>query len=341
MALPFEDLGSFKTALKQIFSEADWTADDAAALSDLVAPHLDEGWWEHDLGDGLVLTHGIDDGRYLLFVTGAATDADPGLFDRVFEGPVKPEPTPHPRKVKFAIGGTPAPGVWYQRHDPEAPTDQRVATLFREPDVSDVMVAGDFVTIGLDRGSSWEDRLDDLLAVVAELFATEATAQAPARTRDELLAEGRSTGPGGTDDVAPVDVTDLHLLDPSLPHARQRLTTALDDPDARIRRIAVAVLAESESADERHGAITRGYADPSRIVRRTAIDTAADLEDPAFRPILETALEDNDAWIRWKAVRTLGEIDPEPSRDHITKLADDPDFQVRFEVAKVLRSEEA
>ncbi len=44
-----------------------------------------------------------------LWAGGAGTVA-PSIFDRVFDGPVVPEATPHPRKVKFTTGGTAAPG---------------------------------------------------------------------------------------------------------------------------------------------------------------------------------------------------------------------------------------
>ena len=45
MQLPFESLGPFKTLLKQFFSKAAWTTNDADALSALVTPHVASGWW--------------------------------------------------------------------------------------------------------------------------------------------------------------------------------------------------------------------------------------------------------------------------------------------------------
>ena len=147
MGLPFEALVPFKTALKRFFSTEAWTGGDADALSELIVPYLPAGWWEHDLGGGISLAYGIRDGRFDLWVSGASTPAV-SIFDRVFDGPVIPEATPHPRKVKFATGGTPAPGVWYRRSDPQ-PDDARVQRLFAEPYVTDVMVAGDFVTVGI------------------------------------------------------------------------------------------------------------------------------------------------------------------------------------------------
>lgn len=328
MALPFEALVPFKTAMKTFFSTEPWTGVDADALSGLVAPHLSEGWWEHDLGGGITLAYGIREGRFELWATGASTPAL-SVFDRVFDGPVAPEATPHPRKVKFTTGGVPAPGVWYLRSD-GTPDDPRVERLFAEPYVTDVMVAGDFVTVGIGAREPWEQRLEPLLALVTELFADVGGVQSePIRTRTELLAEAQERRGRRPEE--------LHLLDPDDPESRRRLIEALDDRDVRVRRVAVAVLLESGEADVRRDAATRGAADASRVVRRTAIDAAADTEEEHFRGLFETGLGDEDPWIRWKAVRSLGELGVEPSRGRIEALTDDPDFQVRFEVAKVLR----
>ena len=236
VSLPYETLGPFKNLLKQFFSPLPWSAADADQLSGLVTPHVTAGWWEHDLGGGITLAHGIRDARYELWVGGIST-ATGSIFDRAFDGPVVPEATPHPRKVKFTIGGIPAPGVWYRRSDEDPITDGRVKRLFAEPDVTDVMVAGDFVTVGIAGTSSWELRLEPLLALVTELYWDEgAEATAPDRTREELLDEAGHL---------PLDARpeELHLLDPDDEAERARLTAALRASDARVRRVAVAVLA--------------------------------------------------------------------------------------------------
>jgi hypothetical protein len=330
LSLPFEALVSFKALVRQFFSTQAWTEQDAQALSDVVVRHIGEGWWDHDLGRGMTLAYGIRGGRFELWVGGAGTTT-PSIFDRVFDGPVVPEATPHPRKVKFTTGGRAAPGIWYRRRDPGKPDDPRVERLFAEPDVTDVMVAGDFVTVGIGARSSWENRLEPILALVTELFADSgAEHHRPARTREELMQEaGQSMSASRPEE--------LHLLDPDEDADRQRLQEALEADDPRVRRIAVAVLLESSDTSVRQESVTRGMADPSRLVRRTAVDAAADTEDERFRPLFETLLADDDAWIRWKAVRSLGDLGLNPSRSLVEALADDPDFQVQFEVAKVLR----
>jgi len=330
LALPFEALVAFKKLLLQFFSVGAWTDLDEQELSEVVAPHINEGWWEHDLGRGLTLAYGIREGRFELWAGGAGTPA-PSIFDRVFAGPVVPEATPHPRKVKFTTGGLPAPGIWYRRNDSGKPADPRVERMFAEPDVTDVMVAGDFVTIGIGARSPWEERLEPLLALVTELFADPGAARhRPERTREELMQEaGRAIVAGRPEE--------LHLLDPNVETDRKRLLHAIDADDPRVRRIAVAVLLESNDTDIRTRTVTRGMADPSRLVRRTAVDAAADTEDERFRPLFENSLTDDDAWIRWKAVRSLGDLGLDQSRSLVESLTDDLDFQVRFEVAKVLR----
>lgn len=331
LQLPFEVLGPFKVLLRKFFSSEPFTERDRRDLSDLVAPHVDAGWWEHDLGGGILLSHGIRDGRYAISVSGASAPG-PSIFDRVFDGPVVPEATPHPRKVKFAFGGDPAPGRWFRRHDPDIAADPRVERLFAEPDVTDVMVAGDFVTIGIGPRSSWEKRLEPLLALVTELFGREDPgAAAPERTRDELMAEARA--------VSGERPEELHLLDPDLDTERRRLTEALGSDDPRVRRVAVAILLESGDDGVRRHAVERGMADSSRVVRRTTVDAAADAADETFRPVFEQALDDADPWIRWKAVRSLGELGAGASRRRVESAVDDPDFQVRFEAARVLKNE--
>jgi HEAT repeat protein len=56
-----------------------------------------------------------------------------------------------------------------------------------------------------------------------------------------------------------------------------------------------------------------------------------------LRLLLETSLSDSDAWVRWKALRGLAELGPEPSRTAIAAKAEDPDFRVRLEAAAALR----
>ena len=328
--LPFESLGPFKNSLKKFFSSSEWTEHDGAELSDLVTPHVANEWWEHDLGAGIRLEHGVTPDGYRLLVSGG-TAPPPSIFDRAFDGPVVPEATPHPRKVKFTFGGSPEPGTWHRRGDADPPADARVKRLLAEDDITDVMVAGEFVTVGLAGTSSWERRLEPILALVTDLFASAAADRdAPARTREELLQEA-----GDVDVSSGPD--ELHLLNPDDPRQRARLEAALADADPRRRRTAVAILAESGDRDVRASALDRGYGDESRIVRRTAIDAAGDAGDDTLRRFLEAALGDDDPWIRWRAAKALGSIGVGSSTQALEPLTNDPEFRVRFEAERVLR----
>jgi hypothetical protein len=326
-ALPFEDLVEFKDLLKRFFSSGPWSEADDEALAALVTPHVEDLWWEHDLGGGIVFGYGVEDGRFVMTTGGAGAGA-PSLFDRAFDGPVVPEATPHPRKVRFAIGGAPAPGEWYRRGD--SIDDERVQRLFAEPDVTDVMVAGDFVTVGIDR--SWEDRLEPILALITELYGGNESLEAPARTRDELLAEAGHAGRRTTDE--------LHLLDPNDPPHQARLIAALDEESPAVRRVAVAILAESDDVAVSRSAIERGLSDGSLRVRRMALDAAGDAGAETFRTVFENAATgDPDPWSRWRAIKAIGDLGIGPSRAVVEAAVHDDEFRVRFEAERVLRKE--
>lgn len=322
--VPFESLGRVKTLLKQFFSSEPWDEQDEAELGSILTAAFPEanGWWNHVLESGMTLSHGFEDGRYRIRVAGNTAPAT-GLFDRVFSGPVRPEATPNPRHVRFVLGGAPAPGVWYRSDD--QPEDRAVVELLADPDITDVLVAGDFVALGLRRPHMWEERLDEILAWVTELFWTpdreRSEPQGP--TRDELV-RGRRSG-------------ELHLLDPDEPESRDLLLEAARSPDARRRRMALVTLAQSSDERLATSTLEEGYTDVSRLVRRAVIDAAADLELEPLRSLFERALRDEDPWIRWKAIKGLDAIGIESSSKAVSALADDEDFQVRFEAAAVLR----
>jgi CheY-like chemotaxis protein len=319
--LPVAHLPRFKTLLKHLFAAQGLSSEEADELSTIVAPHLREGsWWQVELPDGGMLRHGLSGHIYRVDLE---LDAEAGLFDRVFSGAVKPEPTPHPRKVRFVFGGEPAAGMWYLDGDPV--TDPRAARLLAESEVSDVMVAGDFVTVGLQPGETWQTHLDRIMQLVSELFSPGTTAHA-AVTRDELLDEAARTVPDA-----------LHLLDPDRDDERQRLLRALRDGDTSERKVAVVVLSESKDPQLREQAVRTGFADRSSAVRRVAVDAA---RDEGMRDLLESATATSDAWVRWRALRNLSEIGAGASMVAIRALTSDPDFQVRFEVARIMAEED-
>ncbi len=194
-------------------------------------------------------------------------------------GGARADPPPPQGPVRHRWRARPGGVVPPRRSRPA--DDARVAALFEDGDMSDVMVAGDFVTIGLVAGASWEDKLDTVLDRVSTLFPA-AERSTAGMTRDEMIGEG-----GRSQSEHPAE---LHLLDPDLPDHRARLVAAQADPVPAVRRVAVAVLAESASWDVRRQAVEAGWSDPSPVVRRTAVDAAAGTGDAGLRPFFEEAL---------------------------------------------------
>jgi HEAT repeat protein len=75
------------------------------------------------------------------------------------------------------------------------------------------------------------------------------------------------------------------------------------------------------------------------VVRRSVVDTIVDAHCERLRPLLEQALDDSDAWVRWKAVRGIAALGAEASRGAIEAHAADPDFRVRLEAARAFSND--
>jgi HEAT repeat protein len=81
---------------------------------------------------------------------------------------------------------------------------------------------------------------------------------------------------------------------------------------------------------------TELLSDASRMVRRSVLDVVVDADREALRPLLEQALEDSDAWVRWKALRGVAALGVGASRRAVEARTADPDFRVRLEAARLL-----
>ena len=77
------------------------------------------------------------------------------------------------------------------------------------------------------------------------------------------------------------------------------------------------------------------------MVRRSVVDVVVGAGREALRPLLEQALDDSDAWVRWKALRGIAALGVEASRGVVETRAADPDFRVRLEAARILSDEPA
>jgi HEAT repeat protein len=129
---------------------------------------------------------------------------------------------------------------------------------------------------------------------------------------------------------------ELGSLRPQLPEDLARVRAAAVDEDAAHRQVAANLLGEADPEVAR-SEWARLVRDPSRSVRRAALDAMVDAGRDELRPLLEAALGDEDAWVRWKAVRGLSELGASASREAIAALMEDSDFRVRQEAVAALR----
>ncbi len=347
--LAFEALGPVKTLLKRYLSAGPWGPADAEALAAAVG--AGEGWWRRELDPEVVIEFGWRDGRFQVRATSNASEA-PATVERgldplgaTFDGPVVPEATPNPRTIRFGFGHPVhhGPSRWYESAA-AADDDPRVARLFADFDrLGNVLVGPDFVAVGVVRPADWEELLAPVLALVTEMFADpEAAGAAVASGAADGPAwpGGRAGGPPPADgrrltrlEQAWRDLGDLRPADPA---DRERVLVAASGDDPFGRQVAANLLGEADPASAA-GAWARLVHDPVRGVRRAAVDAMVDAGRDELRPLLESALADSDAWVRWKALRGLAELGPGASRDAIAAKADDPDFRVRLEAAAALR----
>ena len=246
-----------------------------------------------------------------------------------------PEATPNPRTIRFAVGPIhDGPSRWYEHAG--AVDDPRVAQLFAAfPDIANVLVGPDFVAVGLLHAHAWDELLGPVLRAVEQAFragepeaaaATGAAASAsrsePKRARDEALDRAwRELGALRGDD----------------PEEAARILAAVSAPDAATRQVAARLLTGVDPAVA-HAQWAQLLVDPSRRVRRATLDAVVDSAREDLRPLLERALRDADAWVRWKAVRGLAELGVAPSREAVGALVEDADVRVRLEVSAALRA---
>ena len=129
--------------------------------------------------------------------------------------------------------------------------------------------------------------------------------------------------------------SELGGLRPERPEDLDRVVAASRDDEPARRQVAAALLAEAPPRAAAR-AWERLLADPNRAVRRSAVDAASGARREELRGLLVRALDDADAWVRWKALRGIADLGAVPSRVAVTSCLEDPDFRVRLEAARVL-----
>jgi hypothetical protein len=343
--LALDALGPVKQQLKRFFSHQAWTEADDAALADAVGGVAADGG-RHELEPGLTLVWGWEQGRFWLRVQDDQPSAPPTLdqasadpdWDQTFDGPVTPEATPSPRTIRFTTPAVePGPSRSYTSAD-DAATEPPVARLFAEFDaVTNVLVGPDFVAVTLARPDRWETLLTPVLRVVTEGFARgapNATARPAAPVVRSLLVGSQDHEARGPRELERA-WAELGALRAERPEDLERVLEATRDAEPARRQVAAALLTDAPPAS-RTRAWERLLNDPSRSVRRSVADAAAGSHREELRPLLEQAMSDTDAWVRWKALRGIAALGAEPSRGAVEAHATDADFRVRLEAARVL-----
>lgn len=271
------------------------------------------------------------------------TDDDNATENRdlaeTFDGVVVPEATPSPRTIRFATPPLHAgPSRAYGSAAASGDDDPRVVRLLGEfDDVTDVLVGPDFVAVTIARPNRWSTLLGPMLRVVTEEFTgPDAPAASEPKPRTRTSA---GTGSQGQSARAPRSLerawSELGRLRADRPDQLERILAAGNDAEPARRQVAAALLADAppEIASRAWEGLLR---DSSRSVRRSVVDALAGTGRQELRPLLEDALDDIDAWIRWKALRGIAELGPAPSRAAIETRAADPDFRVRLEATQLL-----
>jgi Scaffold protein Nfu/NifU N terminal/HEAT repeats len=351
--LSLDELGTVKQLVKRFFSNERWSAADDDALADAVAIHPGAG--RHELEPGLTLVWGSEDGRFRLRVESATggVDRGPGPSPRspaargepdlgtTFDGAVVPEATPSPRTIRFATPELHAgPGRTYDSVA-SAAADARVERLFIDfGDVTSVLVGPDFVAVTVSRPDLWEQLLAPILRAVSDEFtaATDDSRQEPEPVAPMTITLSAGAGdPEREPRRLERAWAELGGLRPDQPEHLDRVLAAAHDDEPARRQVAAALLTDAP-ADIAKRSWEHLLGDPSRVVRRSTVDAVAGATRAELRPLLEQALDDADAWTRWKALRGIADLGVGASRAAVSARADDPDFRVRLEAARMLSS---
>jgi hypothetical protein len=341
--LSLEALAPVKQLIKRFFSRQPWTDGDDDALAAAVGFGTGNG--RHELEPGLTLVWGFEEGRFLLRLEhddpaaktgqeGVATSDDMG---ELFDGVVAPEATPSPRAVRFT---TPplhtGPSRVYETAA-EAAADPRVTRLFGDFDeVTNVLVGPNFVAVTVSHPDRWAALLAPVLRAVTEEFTGEEDRQHSEPEAPVVVS--LQVGRDDPDTRAPRRLerawTELGMLRPDQAEHLDRVLAATRDAEPARRQVAATLLADAPP-DAARRAWERLLDDPSRGVRRSVVDAIAGAARQELRPLLERALDDSDAWTRWKALRGIADLGTGPSRAAVLALASDPDFRVRLEAARI------
>ena len=326
--LPVSLVARATTQLRRCFSGGSWTAEDDAALSAAVGPGT--GWYEEELDPELTLGFGWRAGAFRAEVhyepsdtssdggaaagdDAAARDARVRTLGDTFEDGVVLESGRTPTELCFRIG--PSVGASATFTFDNAGTDPRIAAAFAaSPSLTKITIGSGTLTATVDHAAHWADELLPLIDAVAAAFAPPRAAPA-----DRQLERARS---------------ELGALRHDSPRDLARILDATTSPDASFRRIAIERLEGADSAVALRP-WARALDDSSRAVRRATAQVLANAGRSETRDLLERALADGDACVRYYGVRGLYAIGPSASITalHHRRADSDPRVKIAAEAA--------
>lgn len=113
-----------------------------------------------------------------------------------------------------------------------------------------------------------------------------------------------------------------------------------DTPEQRIASICK--LADKQARGAANAIAVAAADDPDPMVRRAALFTLERFVAPKYRPVVESALTDDDERVRAAAAATLGSFDDDAAADRLQELgAKDPSAAVRLAVVDGLEKNTA
>ena len=330
--LPVSLVGRAATQLQRFFSGESWAAEDDSSLAAVVGPGT--GWYDEVLDPELTIGFGWRAGAFRADVQFTPADGDAGgpgaggagsdatdaldLRERTlgdtFEDTIVLEAGRQPTEMCFRIGPVVGPNATLTRDNTAG--DRRVAAVFDAcPAVVQVAFGAGTLTATIDDASHWPDTLLTLFDTITAEFAPPRAAPP-----DRQLERARS---------------ELGRLRNDNPRDLARIIDATTSPDIAYRRIAMERLEGAEAAAALRP-WTRGLEDSSRAVRRVTARVLAGSADPDTRQILERALSDSDACVRYYAVCGLVAIGLESSLPAVHQRRSDTDVRVRLALEAAL-----
>lgn len=347
--LPISLVGRTRALLSRFFSDDPWGLEDDSALASVVGPG--SGRESRSLDPEITLEWGWRAGAFRIDVryepagadpderrgTGDPTsphrrrrddpsggsagphhqDASTATLASTFDGAVVPETQPADTTMRFLTGpGSGGSSLWYR--SPADAVDDRVRGLFAAfaDDLAGVQLGPGSVLVEIRDASRWRDLMLPMLGLVADLFAPPRPTAQPDRQAERAHEE-------------------LSGLDAENPRDLARICDALTSPDTAYREIAMSLLAGADPFTAERG-WRAALDDGSRSVRRSAVASMANAGSPQVRPLLERALADSDACVRYHAVRGLARLSVARSETLIAAHERDLDGRVRLAAAAAL-----